>query len=886
MSDTAEEVRLKANYAGGKTLWHRWGPYLSERQWGTVREDYSKDGSAWDYFPHDHARSRTYRWGEDGIAGICDRRGMLCFALGFWNGKDDFLKERLYGLTNAQGNHGEDVKEVYFYLDNTPTHSYMKYLYKYTQRPFPYADLLRENHNRTAHDPEYEIFHTDAFAEDRYFDIFVEYAKASPDDISIRITAINRGPETAPLWILPTLWYRNDWIWNKNDAKEKPLLFEENGEIRTVHPSYGKMTLQHDGDAELLFTENETNFKRLFGTPNAAPFVKDAFHDYVCSGEQDAVNPEHTGTKATPMRRFDIPSGGQGVYKLHLTTEKNGTITDFSVAFDSLFDQRIREADEFYLSRNPDIMPDLLPVQRQAFAGLLWNKQRYAYDIHDWSDGDSAMPSPPKNRKDGRNHEWQHFSASEVLSMPDKWEYPWFAAWDMAFHTISLALIDPQFAKDQLIILLREWYMHPNGQIPAYEWNFSDVNPPVHAWAALRVYQIDRKMNGVGDTDFLERVFQKLLLNFTWWVNQKDAGGNNVFEGGFLGLDNIGVFDRNTMLPDGLILEQCDGTSWMATFCLNLLQIALELARVNPVYEDVASKFFEHFILIADALNHIGDEIQTQLWDDQDGFYYDTLRDVEGNEMQVRLRSLVGVVPLFAVMTLEAADFDRFPGFRRRTDWFLQNRPGMVHEIANITLRGQANRHLLALVPKDRLRRVLSRVLDETEFLSDYGIRSVSAAYRDEPFSLDLHGQTLTVSYTPAESDTGMFGGNSNWRGPIWFPLNYLLIESLQKFDYYYGQDFKIEYPTGSGQSLSLWEISVELSRRLIKIYERDGNGNRPVYGGTELFQKDPHFRDYLYFYEYFHGDCGAGLGASQQTGWTALLAKLIQQSGEKRDSD
>ncbi len=885
MSETAEEARLRENYSGGKTLWHRWGPYLSERQWGTVREDYSEDGSAWDYFPHDHARSRAYRWGEDGIAGICDRRGLLNFALAFWNGRDPFLKERLFGLTNAQGNHGEDVKEVYFYLDNTPTHAYMKYLYKYPQRAYPYDELLHENHRRTATDPEYEIFHTDAFEDNRYFDLFVEYAKASPDDISIRIHAINRGPETAPLWILPTLWYRNDWVWS--GQQEKPLIYEEAGEIRTVHPNYGTMTLQCDGDPELLFTENETNFERLYHTKNPDPFVKDGFHRFVVEGMEKAVNPQKRGTKAAALRRFDIPAGGEVIYKLHLTTHNTGEKTDFGAAFDALFKQRIAEADEFYLSRNPELSGELLAIQRQAFAGLLWNKQRYAYDIYTWLAGDAAMPPPPAARKSGRNEEWKHFSASEVLSMPDKWEYPWFAAWDMAFHTISFALIDPQFAKDQLITLLREWYMHPNGQIAAYEWNFSDVNPPVHAWAALRIYQIDRKLNnGISDTGFLERVFQKLLLNFTWWINRKDAGGNNIFEGGFLGLDNIGVFDRNTMLPNGLILEQCDGTSWMATFCLNMLQIALELARTNPVYEDVASKFFEHFILIADALNHIGDEVQTQLWDDHDGFYYDTLRDTEGNEMQVRLRSLVGVVPIFAVMTLESTDFDRFPGFRRRTDWFLRNRSAMVQEIANIMLKGQANRHLLALVPKDRLRRVLTRVLDETEFLSDYGIRSVSAVYRDKPYTLDLDGQTLSVHYTPAESDSGLFGGNSNWRGPIWFPLNYLLIESLQKFDYYYGKDFKVEYPTGSGNLLTLWEVSIELSRRLIRLYERDAEGRRPVYGGTDLFQNDPHFRDYLLFFEYFHGDNGAGLGASQQTGWTSLLAKLIQQSGDKREGD
>jgi hypothetical protein len=871
----AEQMRLAEN-AEGLSIWHRWGPYLSERQWGTVREDYSPGGSAWDYFPHDQARMRAYRWGEDGLGGICDRHGLLCFAVALWNGNDPILKERLFGLTNSEGNHGEDVKEVYFYLDNTPTHSYMKYLYKYPQREFPYRQLVEENRRRDKDDMEYEVFHTHAFEDNRYFDVLVEYAKAAPEDIAIRIEIINRGPEPASLTVLPTLWFRNTWAWGYDGPKPH---IEKAGEdeLKATHERYGNRWLFCEGPHELLFTENETNRERLGWGANDAPYVKDAFHDYIIHGQAQAVNPALRGTKAAAVYRFTLEPGESKIVPLRFTDYYDAHL--FGDSFENLFTVRRAEADEFYKEISPDLPEDLRRIQRQAFAGMLWNKQFYHYDMRTWLSGDPNSPAPPESRLTGRNSHWKHFYAAEILSMPDKWEYPWFAAWDSAFHCIPLALVDPHFAKEQLILLLREWYMHPNGQMPAYEWAFHDVNPPVHAWSAMRVFQIDRRITGKADIAFLERVFHKLLLNFTWWVNRKDEFDNNVFEGGFLGLDNIGVFDRNMPLH-GYTLEQSDGTSWMAMYCLNMLAIALELAQVDHAYEDVASKFFEHFIFIADAMNHLGGD-GTRLWDDEDGFYYDVLHDSDGTQFPLKVRSMVGLIPLFAVMTLEEHWLEQFPGFTRRMRWFIENRPDLVEDIACVQTPGRESRRLLAIVSRDRLRRILTRMLDETEFLSPYGLRSLSRYHAEHPYSIYLNGMEHSVSYAPAESPTRLFGGNSNWRGPVWFPVNYLLIESLQKFDYYFGNDFRVECPVGSGHMLTLWEVAQELSRRLIGLFARNEQGYRPIYGGTMKFQTDPHFRDYLFFHEYFHGDNGAGLGASQQTGWTGLVAKLIDQSGK-----
>ena len=869
----AERTRIAENETGN-AIWHRWGPYLSERQWGTVREDYSTDGSAWEYFPHEIARSRAYRWGEDGIAGISDRNGLLCFAIALWNHHDPYLKERMFGLTNSQGNHGEDVKEYYFYLDNTPTHSYMKALYKYPQAAFPYQDLVETNGRRTKHDPEYELLDTGIFDEDKYFDVVVEYAKAAPEIFQIRIHITNRGPETASVTVLPSLWFRNTWSWTK-DA-DRPALALENGAVRADVERYGTCWLHSENAPPMLFTENETNNEVCFQNPNAGPYVKDAFHHYVVNGKTDAVNPENTGTKCAAVHALTLAPGETQTLRLQFGTED--APPTFDADWNALFDTRKAEADTFYNSVTPDLPPDIANIQRQAFAGMLWSKQFYHYDVRTWLRGDTGEPPPPPAHTTGRNVRWQHVYAAEVLSMPDKWEYPWFAAWDMAFHCVAFALIDPLFAKSQLLILLREWYMHPNGQMPAYEWAFGDVNPPVHAWAALRVYQIERRETGRADTEFLEKVFHKLMLNFTWWVNRKDDMGNNVFEGGFLGLDNIGVFDRNMKLPNGATLEQSDGTSWMAMYCLNMLAIALELAENDPAYEDVASKFFEHFVYIADAMNMFG-ETETTLWDEEDGFYYDVIRGSDGRQTQIKLRSMVGLIPLFAVLTLDADVLEKFSGFRARTEWFLKNRPEMVKDVACVRAVGQAERRLLSIVPQSRLPRVLQKMLDESEFLSPHGLRSLSRHHADSPFMLEWDGDTHTVEYAPAESFSGLFGGNSNWRGPIWFPLNFLVIESLQKFDYYFGEELKVEFPTGSGTLLTLWEVSLELSRRLIGIYAQDENGRRAVYGATERFQTDANWRDYLLFNEYFHGDNGAGIGASHQTGWTGLIAKLIQQS-------
>jgi hypothetical protein len=879
---TREELRLRE--AQERTAhWRRWGPYLAERQWGTVREDYSPQGTAWDSFPHDHARSRAYRWGEDGIAGISDNHGRLCFALAMWNGRDPILKERLFGLTGTEGNHGEDVKEYYFYLDSTPTHSYMKFLYKYPQAEFPYAALVEENRRRDRRTPEFELIDTGVFEADRYFDVVVEYAKAAPDDVLIRITATNRGPEPAALELLPTVWYRNTWSWDV-PASERPGLRagESAGHavIEGDHATLGARWLYCEGAPELLFTDNDTNVQRLYQQPNARPWVKDGINDYVVGGRSDAVNPERAGTKAAARYRATLAAGQSVVARLRLT---NSPIPGgpFGGEFDTLFGRRVREADEFYETVIPaKLSDDGRSVMRQAFAGLLWSKQFYHYDVARWLTGDPTAPAVSIERMRGRNHEWRHLYNDDVISMPDKWEYPWYAAWDLAFHTIPLALIDPEFAKAQLILFLREWYMHPNGQIPAYEWALGDVNPPVHAWAALRVYRIERRLRGRGDREFLERIFHKLLLNFTWWVNRKDAGGKNVFQGGFLGLDNIGVFDRSAPMPTGGHIEQSDGTSWMAMYCLNMLAIALELARQDPAYQDVASKFFEHFVYIAHAVHDLGDE-GINLWDEQDGFYYDVLHG-NGAVHRLKVRSMVGLIPLFAVETLEPEVVDRLPGFKRRMQWFIDNHPELRRHVEVAEKPGGGARRLLAIVGRAQLPRVLKFMLDEQEFLSPHGVRAVSRYHKDHPYVLRLDGMEHRVDYEPAESSSGLFGGNSNWRGPVWFPVNYLLIESLQKFHYFYRDTLKVEFPTGARTTLDLWQVAAELSRRLTRIFLRDADGRRPVYGGTEKFQRDPHWRDLVLFYEYFHGDNGAGTGAAHQTGWTGIVAKLLQQSGER----
>ena len=881
---TAEERRLAETQARA-THWRRWGPYLSERQWGTVREDYSPHGTAWDYFPHDHARSRAYRWGEDGLLGISDNHQRLCLALALWNERDPILKERLFGLTGSEGNHGEDVKECYFYLDSTPTHSYMKGLYKYPQAAFPYARLVDANRGRSRHERELELIDTGVFDDDRYFDVVVEYAKAATDDLLVRIAVTNRGPDPAPLHLLPTLWFRNTWSWD-HDA-ERPRLRREGTDRAVVVVEHsglgGRYRLDCEGAPALLFTENDTNTERLYGVPNPRPYVKDGFHEYVVHGRADAVNPAGEGTKAAAHYRLTIGPGETAVVRLRLAREgePGGADRPLDDRFDRLVALRREEADAFYATVIPaKLSDDARRVMRQALAGMLWSKQWYHYDVRRWLDGDPAQPAPPPERRNGRNRDWPHLYNDDIVSMPDKWEYPWYAAWDLAFHTITLALVDPEFAKQQLVLFLREWYMHANGQIPAYEWAFGDVNPPVHAWAAWRVYKIDRKQTGRADQRFLERVFHKLLLNFNWWVNRKDAEGMNVFQGGFLGLDNIGVFDRSAPLPTGGHLEQSDGTSWMGMYCLNMLAIALELARTNPAYEDVASKFFEHFVHIAHAMDHRGGEA-IELWDEEDGFFYDVLHLPDGRHHSLKVRSLVGLIPLLAVETLEADVVDKLPGFKRRMEWFVRNRPEFREHVNDLAQPGGGVRRLLSIVTREQLPRVLKLMLDEGEFLSPHGIRAVSRHHLAHPYVLAANGHEYRVDYEPAESTTGLFGGNSNWRGPIWFPINYLLIEALQKFDHFYGAGLQVECPTGSGQSRPLWDVAGDLSRRLVRIFLRDGDGRRPVHGGAEKFQTDPHWRDLVLFYEYFHGDNGAGIGASHQTGWTGLVAKLLQQSGE-----
>jgi hypothetical protein len=877
---TREETRLSESRER-TAHWKRWGPYLSERQWGTVREDYSAHGHAWDHFPHDHARSRAYRWGEDGLGGISDNHGRLCFALALWNGRDPILKERLFGLTGPEGNHGEDVKEYYFFLDSTPTHSSMTYLYKYPQRAFPYAELVKESRRRDRGAPEYELLDTGVFDDDRYFDVTIEYAKAGPDDILVRISATNRGPDAAPLCLLPTLWFRNRWSWTP--GAERPVLREtrssvSHATVEARHTSLGTRWLYADGVPELLFTQNESNAQRLWGTPNAGPYTKDGINDYVVAGDAQAVNPARVGTKMAALHRLTIAPGETVSVDLRLCDALRAT--PFGPDFEATLTSRRREADEFYATVIPSTLSDdARRVMRQAFAGLLWSKQFYHYDVRTWLAGDHAGAPPPPERRRGRNRDWGHLYNEDVISMPDTWEYPWYAAWDLAFHCVPLALVDPDFAKTQLLLFLREWYMHPNGQIPAYEWSFGDVNPPVHAWAALRVYKIEKRRHGTADRAFLEKVFQKLLLNFTWWVNRKDAEGRNVFQGGFLGLDNIGVFDRSAPLPGGGHLEQSDATSWMGMYCLNMLAIALELAKENRAYEEIASKFFEHFVYIAHAIHDLGDE-GISLWDEEDGFYYDVLH-TEREHQTIKIRSLVGLIPLLAVEVLNDEVVDALPGFKRRMQWFIDNRPELADHIGQRSTPGGGGRRLLSIVTAEQLPRMLGYLLDEDEFLSPHGIRSVSRVHRDRPYVLHAGGMEHRVDYEPAESSSALFGGNSNWRGPVWFPVNYLLIEALQKLDYFHGESFTVECPTRSGQKLDLWCVAAELSRRLTRIFLRDADGRRPVYGGTEKFQRDPHWRDHVLFYEYFHGDNGAGLGASHQTGWTGLVAKLLQQSGE-----
>ena len=869
---STERERISAASARS-SHWRRWGPYLSERSWGTVREDYSPNGTAWDYFPFSQSGHRAYRWTEDGLLGICDNHQRLCFSLALWNGSDPILKERPFGLAGPEGNHSEDVKELYYYLDSTPTHSYLKGLYKYPQNPFPYDLLREENNRRNRLDREFEIMDTGIFEDNRYFDVFMEYAKADVDDILIRYTIINRGPDKSSLVALPTTWFRNSWSWGRSQEVAPVMRRMGDNWLLAEERSLGPTKVVFEGTNRVLFTENNSNSEKLWGFRSSHGYYKDAFQEFVLHSRFDAVNSGGFGTKACGVYAIDLEPGEQHVIQCRICPD--GTP---DVDFDAVFKTRIEEADDFYQSFLPEkLSADAALVERQAFAGLLWSKQYFHYIVEDWLNGDPSSPPPDEGRKKGRNSSWVHLYNDDIISMPDKWEYPWYAAWDLAFHMIPMALVDPDFAKSQLKLFLREWYMHPNGQIPAYEWAFGDVNPPVHAWACWRVYQIDRKITGKPDFDFLEKVFHKLMLNFTWWVNRKDSGENNIFEGGFLGLDNIGVFDRSKPLPTGGYLEQSDGTSWMAMFSLNMLKIALELAKEKPVYEDVASKFFEHFLYIATAVHGQGDD---SLWDPAEGFYYDRVRLPDGSSFSMKVRSMVGLIPLFAVDTIEPSLIEALPGFRRRMEWFVKNRPDLCRNLASMTRQGQGERRLLSIVGPERLRRILTRMLDETEFLSPHGIRSLSRIHKDQPYSVDVNGETHSVDYEPAESKTGLFGGNSNWRGPIWFPVNYLLIESLQRFHHYLGNDFKVEYPTGSGQFRTLSDITVDLSRRLSGLFLRNPEGHRPLLGNNDKMQRDEHFADHILFHEYFHGDTGEGLGASHQTGWTALVAKLIQQSG------
>jgi hypothetical protein len=880
LRSTAEHRRLEEARVAGKK-WRRWGTYLAERQWGTVREDYSADGEPWDYFPFDHAASRAYRWGDDGLLGLSDNRGLMCFGVALWNGVDPLLKERLFGLSGKEGNHGEDVKELYWYLDATPTCSYARALYKYPQRAFPYDELRARAAAATRSDPEPELIDTGIFGEQRYFDVVVEYAKNDTNDVLVRVTATNRGPDPAALVLVPQLWFKNTWSWSFQAPRPRVFSLEPLGDVSVIaaeHHHLGPYLFYVEGAHELLFTENESNAERLWGVPNRTPYVKDAFHEAVVRRRVDAVNPAASGTKAGARVSRWLPPGGSEVVRARLTS---GAPPHPFSEHDAIFERRRREADEFFDAIAPrNLGDDERRVFRQSIAGLLWSKQYYGYEVERWRRGDPTQPPPPPERLAGRNHGWRHLYNSEVLSMPDKWEYPWYAAWDLAFHCIPLALVDPEVAKQQLTLLLREWYMHPSGQIPAYEWQLGDVNPPVHAWAAFRVYQIERRTTGRADRPFLESIFLKLMLNFTWWVNRKDTAGRNVFEGGFLGLDNIGLFDRSKPLPGGGVLEQADATSWMGMYCLNMLDIALELARENPSYQDVANKFFEHFLLIARAMNHMGHTPHgdVSLWDEADGFYYDVMRRPSG-EVPLRVRSMVGITPLFAVATLDPDSVERFPAFWRRAHWLLENRPELSVHCPLIEVPGQREHRLLSLVPRERLVRVLERMLSTDEFLSPYGVRSLSRAHARAPYELAIDGQRFRVEYEPGESQTALFGGNSNWRGPVWLPVNFLLIESLQRLHHYYGESLRVECPTGSGHMMTLWEVASELSRRVISLFLAGADGRRPAHGARDLGAHDPHFKDHVTFFEYFHGDTGAGLGARAQTGWTALVAKLLEQS-------
>ncbi|MFO1512915.1 MAG: glucosidase [Verrucomicrobiota bacterium] len=901
--DTIESIRL-AETKQRKAQWKLWGPYLSERQWGTVREDYSPGGTPWEYFPHDHARSRAYRWGEDGLAGLSDDQSRLCLSLALWNGRDPILKERFFGLTNSEGNHGEDVKELYYYLDATPTHSYLKMLYKYPQRAFPYAQLVAENARRKGdpQQPEFELLDTGIFDDDRYWDVFIEYAKADAKDILMRVTVHNRGPESATIHLLPQLWFRNTWSWRPDSAKPE-LSLSNRGDISAKHADLGEYTLHLDGHSKVLFCENETNVRRLFGLTDAEGHFKDAFDEYLVHGNHAAVNPEQTGTKAGVLHEVTVEAGKSAQIRLRLTGNSgrqsappsqsrltSAAPKPFAI-FDAIFAQRIEEADAFFARLQHGLDDgDARNVQRQAFAGMIWSKQFFYYDVAEWIKGDPKGTRPPAERRHGRNADWQHLNNADIISMPDKWEYPWYAAWDLAFHCIPLALVDAEFAKHQLVLLTREWYMHPNGQLPAYEWAFGDVNPPVHAWATWRVFQMDRKQRrdidakDRGDLAFLERVFHKLMLNFTWWVNRKDAQGRNIFQGGFLGLDNIGVFDRSAPLPTGGFINQADGTSWMAMYCLNLMRIALELARHNKVYEDIATKFFEHFLHIAAAIN--SEEDGLGLWDKQDEFYYDELRTPDGREVPLKVRSMVGLIPLFAVETLEPELLHQLPGFTGRMEWFLNYRPDLAKLVSRWKECGEGERQLLSLLRGHRMKCLLRRMLDETEFLSDYGVRALSKIHERKPYQFRTDGHVQEIVYWPGESLSGLFGGNSNWRGPIWMPVNYLLIESLQKFHHYYGDDFRIECPARSGKFVTINEAAEELSRRLTRLFLKGNDGQRPVLKYHSKLAADPHFKDYALFHEYFHGDTGRGIGASHQTGWTGLIAKLLQPRRETRELD
>jgi hypothetical protein len=881
MSLLSEAQRLQ-EVRDQKNPWRHWGPYLSERQWGTVREDYSEGGNAWDYFSHDQARSRAYHWGEDGLAGISDDKQRLCFGLALWNGKDPILKERLFGLTNSEGNHGEDVKEYYYYLDSTPTHSYMKYLYKYPQAAYPYSDLVENNLKRGREELEYELIDTGVFNDDRYFDVFIEYAKNSPEDILIRITICNRGPEAANLHILPTLWFRNQWSWV--DGAERPMLFKiADGVVKATHVKLGERYLYYDDKSPLLFTENETNMERIFGVASRSHYVKDGINNYLVNGQVDAVNPENRGTKVAAHYQLTVNPGACQVIRLRLSdtppvtpTPSNGAIPNpLGSGFDDVFSARHEEADAFYASITPaSLNADQANVMRQALAGMLWSKQFYYYDVDKWLEERGSDPFKAKRKSAPRNDQWHHMYNSEVISMPDKWEYPWYAAWDLAFHVLALTLVDPDFGKQQLKLMLRERYMHPNGQIPAYEWNFGDVNPPVHAWSTIFTYRLEKARTGKSDTEWLKTCFQKLLLNFTWWVNRKDRTGRNVFEGGFLGLDNIGVFDRSAPLPTGGYLEQADGTAWMALFCQNMLEIAVELAQTDPGYGEMCLKFVEHFLWIASSMIHLGGD--TGMWDEEDGFFYDVLRLPDGTAQRLRVRSMVGLLPLCAATYFEGGQLAKYPELGERFTGFLEARPELCAAIHDPRKPGYSGHRLASILDETKLRRVLAKMLDENEFLSPYGIRSLSRYHADHPYVIHVGGQEYRVSYLPAESDTGMFGGNSNWRGPIWMPVNGLIVRALLHYYAYYGNDFTVECPTGSGRHMTLYQVAEEISRRNANIFLKDKDGKRPVFGGARKFQEDPFWRDCLLFYEYFHGDNGAGLGASHQTGWTGIVARTL----------